>query len=301
MPTKIEWVRGSDGVQGETWNPVLGCSKKSPGCKGCYAIRVVHRLAGNPNPTVRKANAGLTVVQGGKINWTGIVRLIPSRLTIPVKKKAPTTYFVNSLSDLFHHSLPDEDVVEVFRAIHKARHHQFQILTKTSDRMAEIMPRILATFGPMPHALLGVSVENQEWADARRDHLRSVAALGYRTFVSYEPALGPVDWTGWEFIAWLISGGESGPRKEARPTHPDWHRAACAWCIANGIPYFFKQWGCWWPMSTTTGIQELPFGEYVIKDGQPMFGFIFKGKKAAGALLDGREWKQMPEVRDAIL
>ena len=98
---------------------------------------------------------------------------------------------------------------------------------------------------PPQNAMLGVSIENQQEADKRREHMRAIAEAGWQTWVSYEPALGPVDWTGWEFIKWMVSGGESG--KDARPSHPDWHRSTLDWCQLHRVPYFFKQWGAWAP------------------------------------------------------
>lgn len=93
---------------------------------------------------------------------------------------------------------------------------------------------------PLPNVLLGVSVEDQDRADHHRDNLGPLARRdGWRTFVSYEPALGPVDWIGWEFLSWMISGGESGAG--ARPSHPDWHRDARDFCARAGIPFFFKR------------------------------------------------------------
>ncbi len=295
--SRIEWTEA-------TWNPVLGCSKKSPGCKNCYAIYEVHRLAGNPNPKIRTANAGLTVIQNGAVNWTGVARLIPERLLIPVQRKKPTTYFVNSLSDLFHEALPDADVAEVFRAMARCPQHTFQVLTKSELRMAEIMPRITATFGALPNVLVGASVENQEWADRRREALRSVAGSGWRAFVSYEPALGPVNWKGWEFLSWLISGGESG--KGARPSHPEWHRVACGFCVTYRIPYLFKQWGNWRdrrPGDPDKGRvvrltrrgrngQDLAYAA----DGGDVWLQRFP-KKLAGRSLDGRTWDEMPLAR----
>jgi len=128
--SKIQWTE-------DTWNPVLGCSKISPGCKHCYAINHVHRMAGNPNPKIREANEGLTVIQGGEPNWTGKVRLIPERLEIPLRKRKPTRYFVNSLSDLFHEELSYADIASVFGSMGLSSQHTFQILTKRSGRMLE--------------------------------------------------------------------------------------------------------------------------------------------------------------------
>jgi protein gp37 len=114
---------------------VGGCSKVSPGCKDCYAINHVHRMAGNPNPKIKVANEGLTVVNGAGMNWTGEVRLIPERLEIPLRRKVPTTYFVNSLSDLFHEKLTDEAIDQILAVMALCPQHRFQVLTKRAERM----------------------------------------------------------------------------------------------------------------------------------------------------------------------
>lgn len=213
--SKIEWTEA-------TWNPTLGCSKKSPGCKNCYAIRVVHRLAGNPNTKISSANAGLTVIQNGAPNWTGIVRLIPERLDIPIRTRKPTTYFVNSLSDLFHESLSDQDIDQVFARMALCPQHTFQILTKTADRMHRYFsniklrqeligiraeqisgldrhydgPGTTPGYGvtwrfPLPNVHLGVSVEDQQRAEERIPWLlKTPAAVRW---ISAEPLLGRID------------------------------------------------------------------------------------------------------------
>lgn len=145
---------------------------------------------------------------------------------------------------------------------------------------------------PLHNVLIGVSVERQKEADERREQLADIAALGWRTWVSYEPALRSVDWSGWEFIRWMVSGGESGTN--ARPSHPDWHRAARDFCVARDISYHFKQWGEWVPESQTSiDLAMHNFRELTI--GAPTRdGCVFcVGKKAAGATLDGREWREM--------
>jgi protein gp37 len=139
--------------------------------------------------------------------------------------------------------------------------------------------------------------------------LAELAATGWNTWVSYEPALGPVDWSGWEFIRWLVSGGESG--HDARPTHPDWHRAARDFCVARGIPYHMKQWGEWaphldrdkddpdWRAPYSQWGADRSFQFLNLEGGCGFHGdrlHVMRrvGKKAAGALLDGVEWRQMP-------
>ena len=202
--SNIEWTD-------DTWNPCLGCSKTSPGCKRCYAIREVHRMAGNPNPKIAAANAGLTIIQGGEPNWTGKVRLIPERLGIPLKRRKPTRHFVNSLSDLFHEELPDEAIDQVFGAMGLATRHTFQVLTKRAERMVRwfdsnpggtwdtstdqrcltaaesLVGHRLGSFPfPMPHVWLGVSVESRDYLSRIDDLRRTPAAV---RFLSLEPLL----------------------------------------------------------------------------------------------------------------
>jgi len=162
----------------------------------------------------------------------------------------------------------------------------------------------------IPNIWLGVSAEDQPRADERRDDLASLAAQGWITFVSYEPALKLVDWTGWDFLKQLISGGESGPN--ACPSHPDWHRAARDFCAAHGIAYFFKQWGAWVPVVDRE--RDDPdwrkdyssrYGERAsirwlnLAGGRGFHGERFHvmgrvGKANAGRLLDGVEHNGMP-------
>ena len=271
MSTHIQWTE-------ETWNPVVGCSKVSEGCRNCYAIRGAHRLAGNPNPKIRSVYEGLTVIQNGAPNWTGTVRLIPERLEEPLRRRKPTTYFVNSMSDLFHESLPDEAIDQVFAVMALCPQHTFQVLTKRAKRMRgwfakpkqpgwvwrqgyvqAAAKRLDPTYvmqdrdWPLPHVWLGVSVEDQATADERIPVLLQTPAAV--RFVSYEPALGPVEFRPWlrgrglfppgkdtlPALDWLIIGGESGPG--ARPFDIAWVRSVIAQCRAAGVAVFCKQLG----------------------------------------------------------
>jgi protein gp37 len=318
--TGIQWTDA-------TWNPCLGCSKISPGCKGCYAIEEVWRMAHNPSPKIAAANAGLVVIQGDKRNWTGKVRLIPERLEIPLHWKNPRRVFVNSLSDLFHEELSDEDIDRVFATMALAPQHQFQVLTKRSARTERYMASraksamfwkracpVGWTFDfvspldgqnysllpfPLPNVWLGVSVESRDYLD-RIDHLRRTPAAV--RFLSLEPLLedlGTLDLTG---IHWVIVGGESGPG--ARPMHPQWVRNIREQCIAAGVPFFFKQWGEW--NDTLKMIDKFNplYGKleqrHVLlnaKNSIPCAKYVRMtrlGKKKAGRELDGRTWDEMP-------
>jgi protein gp37 len=157
---------------------------------------------------------------------------------------------------------------------------------------------------------IGVSVENQKYANERRELLRTIPASV--RFVSFEPALAVVDWTGWQFINWLIAGGESSPGKTvrtnaARAAHPDAFRSARDFCGQSGIAFYFKQWGNWMPhpkppirgKNNGAGIYVFPTGSYGCQgdywDGRAA-GMDLVGKKEAGRMLDGREWNEFPRV-----
>ena len=289
--TRIEW---SEFV----WNPITGCTPCSPGCTHCFAERMARRLAGRYGYPKAPHHFDVT--------------LHPDRLDIPLKRKKPTLYFVCSMSDLFHENVPFEFVQTVhWMAWYYAPQHTYQWLTKRPARALEYISWLQDKFPSwtlenlqytFSNIWLGVSVENQAAADARREDLeRCPAAV---KFVSYEPALGPVDWTGWEFVSQIISGGESGPG--ARPSHPDWHRATRDFCQENGIAYFFKAWGAWGRRKEAgITLNDGPFGYW--DDGTPGYnewvagGFashgehmVRVGKKRAGHLLDGREHQEFP-------
>lgn len=312
--SKIEWTDAS-------WNVVVGCDKISPGCKNCYAIRDAHRMAGNPNEKIAKVYRGLTEIKNGAPNWTGIVRFVEDRLDQPLRWKRPRMIFVNSQSDLFHEAIDDLTITRIFNVMALADWHIFQILTKRPVRMLEFVKKYIAnsftneieikgrkiTFETaFKHVWFGVSCENQETADERIPLLlQTPAAIRW---ISAEPLIGEIDLDKagaieWDAIGgeaamlnfsrgkidWVVAGGESGPN--ARPMHPDWARKLRDQCIAAGIPFFFKQNGAYvwretWGDSTGD--------KYIFDDGV----FVNKvGKKAAGRLLDGREWNQMPGPR----
>jgi len=240
----IEWTEA-------TWNPVTGCTKVSPGCAHCYAETFAERFRGVP---------GHPYEQGFDL------QLRPERLGQPLAWRQPRMIFVNSMSDLFHEDIPEEYIRDVFKVMRRAHWHTFQVLTKRSQELAGLAPRL-----PWPRNVwMGVSVENQRWT-SRIDDLRRVAAKV--RFLSCEPLLGPLklDLRG---IHWVIVGGESGPR--ARRMNPDWVRDIRKQCAGAGVAFFFKQWGA-----------HNEAGERV-------------GKGKAGRLLDGRVWGGMPMVRRAV-
>lgn len=294
----IEWTDA-------TWNPITGCTVISPGCTNCYAMKLAGtRLRNHPT---RK---GLTKVVNDRSVWTGEVRFNEGWLNQPAKLKSPRQIFVCAHGDVFHEKVQTEWLDQIFDVMERAHWHIFQVLTKRSERQrCYIEKRYAGRYVPM-HIWLGVSVEDQRYADARRDNLAAVAKLGFTTFCSYEPALGLVDWTGWEFLSWLISGGESGPR----PAHPDWFRAARDFCRSNGIRYFHKQNGSWsvivdrdksdpdWRADYSVvkhmpGYQILNLAGGIGFHGERVHLMRKVGKKAAGRLLDGHTHDEFPTPR----
>lgn len=238
-----------------TWNPVCGCSRVSTGCKDCYALRIAHRLASNPKPKIAAIYDDLTLLrENGQLDWTGVVRLVEERLVDPLLVKRPTMFFVNSMSDCFHEALDEFSIQLLFTVMRKADWHTFQILTKRSARLREVSVRL-----PWPsNVWMGVSVENAAHT-ARVDALRATPA--HVKFLSLEPLLGALPNLDLSGINWVILGGESGPG--ARPMNPSWVRDLRDQCVTARVPFFFKQWG---------GVH----------------------KKAAGRVLDGRTWDDMP-------
>ncbi|KQP14783.1 DUF5131 family protein [Pseudorhodoferax sp. Leaf267] len=238
--SKIEWTE-------QTWNPAVGCTKISPGCKNCYAETMARRLQAMGAPGYERGFE---------------LQLLPQRLDEPAKRKKPTTYFVNSMSDLFHDRIPDAYIEQVFATIARTPQHTYQVLTKRAARLA----RFFRTRAVPPNAWLGVSVENRKHGVPRIDHLREVPAR--IRFLSVEPLIedvGQLDLTG---IHWVIVGGESGPK--ARPMKLEWLESVRLQCEAQKSAFFFKQWGGW-------GV-----------DGKR------RAKSANGRLLNGRIWDEMP-------
>ena len=280
VKTRIEWCDS-------TINPIMGCTGCALRKNHCYAATLCTRYAGRkgwPKSFDRPEFFPGRLEKAIKWNdLTGKDRPGKSWLN-----GLPRRIFVNDLSDGF---CPDVDaygwLLPHLDAMEDAP-HIWLLLTKWPDRMGEFF----AGIGDAPDNFhLGVSIENQAAADERREYLEQCpAAVKY---VSYEPALGPVDWTGWEFVSQIISGGESGPG--ARPSHPDWHRATRDFCQTNGIAYFFKQHGAWLHESQFVADEQRDMGlsskRCEASDG---YQFVRVGKKRAGRLLDGRTWDEMP-------
>lgn len=238
--SKIEWTD-------HTWNPVTGCTKISPGCKHCYAETLAKRLQ----------RMGVN----GYENGFGIT-LLPDRLDTPRKRKKPTIWFVNSMSDLFHPKIPFEFIDKVFATIEATPQHRYQILTKRPERMEMYFAKRNAP----PNAWLGTSVEDRKYGVPRISVLQRIKTNV--RFLSVEPLLEDVGTLNLAGISWVIVGGESGPR--ARPMKPEWARSVRDQCEAAGVSFFFKQWGS--------------HGD----DG------VRRVKRANGRELDGNTYNHMP-------
>ncbi len=280
--SKIEWTD-------RTWEPVQGCTKVSDGCRNCYAERLANGRMKRFYPE----------------GFDKIV-LREDKLDQPLHWRKPSKIFVCSRADLFHPDVPFGIIYKVIRRIQNCPQHTFQILTKRPERMEIFFRHARTDDLYSPNLWLGVSVENQKTADERIPLLLQCQAAV--RFVSYEPALGAVDLSPhlsevYEYmddelghpdkderrlLDGVILGGESGPG--ARPMHPGWPRKVRDDCQAAGVPFFFKQWGEWTPY-----LHEF---EHAKQTCAKVDGWLFYkvGKKAAGRLLDGRTWDELPGV-----
>lgn len=224
----IEWTEA-------TWNPTTGCTKVSAGCKNCYAEAMTKRFEN----------------KWGKFNE---IQFHLDRLSIPLKKKVPTVYFVNSMSDLFHKKIPDSFIKKVFEVMNESPQHTFQILTKRADRILELNHKLNWT----SNIWMGVSVESHLVYDRIKPLVQSNAQT---KFLSVEPLLSSVKDIPLDGIDWVIVGGESG--RKARTMEKKWVIEIRDKCKKKKIPFFFKQWGG-------------------------------TNKKISGRLLDEREYNEMP-------
>lgn len=295
--SKIEWTEA-------TWNPVIGCSKVSPGCDNCYAIDQAMRIQ-------RMGGKGGATYEGTTVDgdWSGLVRCLPERLDQPLRWKRPRRVFVNSMSDLFHPDVPDGFIGDVWNTMALAPQHTFQILTKRPKRMQQLLSKWAAdgwswrrsdlhwcgpVNGPLPNVWLGVSIESNRYA-WRADHLRDTPAAV--RWVSAEPLLGPLDQLDLTGIDWLVVGGESGPN--ARPADPEWVRDLRDRCMQTGCDVCGDRKGG----DIGYDREGMPSDRVspCVCDKTPAgTAFLFKQwggrtSKSGGRELDGRTWDEYPK------
>lgn len=326
--TGIEW---SDA----TLNPVTGCTKVSPGCDNCYAETFAERWRGTPGHYFERGFD---------------VQLRPDKLELPLRWRKPRRIFVNSMSDLFHDQVPDDYIARVWAVMALAPQHTFQVLTKRHARMRNLLSsdrfwkladisrssevaRLTDGQPTLTNVWLGVSAENQQWADIRIPTLLDTPAAV--RFVSAEPLLGPIEFEFEHYyepncrncsglpspahipscgvepgrhwgIDWVLTGGESGPG--ARPAHPDWFRSLRDQCAAAGVAYLHKQNGAYLPVpppkrgdrfdcfvECETGRVVADESDIPVDSGH-WTAMRRVGKKRAGRLLDGREHNDYPQA-----
>jgi len=276
--TSIEWTK-RPGTIGETWNPTTGCNKVDRGCKNCYAEIMHKRLR-----AMGQAKYEAPFLDGAVPHY--------DTLDIPMKWTKPRTVFVNSMSDLFHEHVPFEFIAKVFQVIQLTPQHTYLILTKRPEIAAGFWHWQGMTNGTEwkapPNFWLGTSANDQKSAEARLPALIYLKPFVSVLFLSYEPATGPLALRALRIgpfshvdaltsLDWVICGGESGPKAE--PMRPSWAQKMRDDCRQAGVPFFFKQWGRWHPLTDL-------FGNYT--------GEMKVGRDKSFNLLDGETWQQFP-------
>ncbi len=276
--SSIEWTHHS-------FNPWWGCTKVSPACANCYAEAFAHRLGQG----VWGANAPRRLF--GDSHWREPLRWNAEALAEGEQRRV----FCASMADVFEARTDlDSQRAKLWQLINVTPWLDWLLLTKRPEKVLDLVP----WRKPWPHNVwIGTTVENEEWADLRLPHLARIPAV--RRFVSCEPLLGPLDlrrWlrpenSGFHPIDWVIVGGESGPK--SRPMLPTWATDVRDSCVNVKTPFFFKQWGCWSPVENS----EAPNGDTSVDIAtMRMFDMRRMSKIAAGRLLEGRTWNEVPET-----
>ena len=234
--TKIQWTE-------MTWNPITGCTKISDGCMNCYAARMAKRLKAMGNP--RYINEFDVTIHRDLFN-------------VPLEIKQPKIIFVNSMSDLFHAEVPDEDIISIFRTMNNAEWHNFQILTKRPERLLKMDEAGLLNW--TPNIWMGITVENDKYLN-RIDYLRRTHAK--IKFLSCEPLLSDLREMDLTDIDWVIVGGESGPN--SREIKVEWVTEIRDLCKKKEVPFFFKQWGGKNKKKSGRELEGKTYSEYPLK------------------------------------
>lgn len=234
VSSKIEWTEA-------TWNPITGCTKCSAGCEHCYAATLAKRLKAMGN--VRYKNGFEVTVHR-------------DLFTRPLEWKKPKMIFVNSMSDIFHEKISDEDILQLFEIMNKAHWHTFQVLTKRPDRLVDLSSQINWT----PNIWMGVTVENT----CALERLAKLKRCGAKIkFVSAEPLLESINQIDLNGIDWLIVGGESGAG--CRPLEKKWVIELRDIAKRSNTPFFFKQWGGFHHSQAGSELDGVVYKEYPLK------------------------------------
>jgi protein gp37 len=264
LKSTIEWTM-------TTWNPVVGCTKITSGCAHCYAERMaaglkkiaLARIAAGKQPGRARYYIDAIDEHG---HWSGKLVPVPEALRDPFTWAKPQVVFVNSMSDLFHESVPTEFVGQIVRVMAETPWHTYQVLTKRGDRLQSLLAGELVEFAHQPNIWWGVSVENRKQGLPRVDLLRSSPAAA--RFLSVEPLLEDLGQVNLDGIHWVIVGGESGPK--ARAIEEDWVVSIRDQCRAVHIPFFFKQWGGVQKSKTGRSLEGRIYNEMPVWHMQPV-------------------------------
>lgn len=317
---KIDWLN-LPGYKGETFNPIVGCTKVSPACKNCYAEKMARRISGIAIAKYNDEDFDLSgignyaeVILNGK--WNGQTRFVPNAINKPLHWKKSRMIFVCSMSDLFHETVDYDWIDRVMKVAEECPEHIFVFLTKRPFAMKGYfdVQTEYENYIPLKNVWLGVTAENQKEADKRIPILLDIPAA--KRFVSIEPMLGKIDLNlinegiGLDIdclngtcksmnetyhdgpkLDWVICGGESG--HNARPMHPDWVRSIRDQCKEVGTPFFFKQWGHWipedlWPEDICLDMNKTMYAHDHNENYFPI------GTKKSGSQLDGQHHKEFP-------
>ena len=299
--SKIEWTR-------HTFNPWIGCTKVSDGCKHCYAEQLMdkrwHKIEWGPHGARKRTSDAMW---RQPLAWDRAAKAAGERHRV----------FCASLADVFEGRLElDEWLVDLLILIDLTPNLDWLLLTKRPENILKLLPTSLQKY-PRANIWLGTSVEDSR-VTHRIDQLRECPAVV--RFLSLEPLLGPLPNLNLDGIGWVIVGGESGPH--ARPMHPDWARSIRDQCQAAGVPFFFKQWGEFCPvrewicrekdgnhfiwraqLHNETEVIVEPGYVWNFTEHEPAneseYAAYRVGKHAAGRLLDGRTWDTMPSGKNS--
>ena len=278
------------GIAAKAWHPLIGCDPHMSCAPRCWAVKAAGRVVECQTPRPEKGYAGKPerveffrqALTPDLKQWSGSVLIDEAHLNDPLRWRTPALIACGFHGDWAR--LPKRAIGDLVDVMVVARRHRFLTLTK--------MPSELLKFvgDGRSNMSIGCSVMNQAEADRQRPAMAALAAMGWHTHCWYEPAVGPVDWKGWEFLELLVAGGESG--KDSRPMNPTWPRDARDWCAAHGIAYRLKQWGDWcrWdqlPDESARIIDAAGDGGYE--------GLRRVGKRLAGNLLDGQAHNGLPD------